>query len=161
MQHLIKEFHEKFNCPIAGDDPFMDLYKEHMKLRTSLYEEEFGEFYDAITAMGCFIVEYKEAMEHNNCDIVLKSFGVNSFDEGLIKFQSEALKEMADVLYVLYGMAVTLGWDLDGALKEVHRSNMTKLDKDGNVIYNAEGKVLKSTLYEPADVTPYVNLNTL
>ena len=31
--------------------------------------------------------------------------------------------------------------------KEVNRSNFSKLDKDGNAIYNEYGKVIKSELF--------------
>lgn len=61
-------------------------------------------------------------------------------------------KEMADMIYVIYGTAITLGVDLNAVLAEVHRSNMTKLDKDGKPIFRDDGKVLKSDLYELPDI---------
>jgi predicted HAD superfamily Cof-like phosphohydrolase len=64
----------------------------------------------------------------------------------------EVAKELADALYVWYGAAVTLGIDIDAVFAEVHRSNMTKLDENGQVIRRADGKVLKSKLYEKADI---------
>jgi predicted HAD superfamily Cof-like phosphohydrolase len=44
---------------------------------------------------------------------------------------------------VAYGAAVTYGIDLDAALREVHRSNMSKLDDQGRPVYREDGKVLK------------------
>lgn len=35
-------------------------------------------------------------------------------------------KELADLVYVVYGTAAELGIDLDEAIKRVHESNMTK-----------------------------------
>jgi predicted HAD superfamily Cof-like phosphohydrolase len=60
---------------------------------------------------------------------------------------------LADILYVTYGAAVTYGIDLDAALREVHRSNMSKLDEHGKPVYREDGKVLKSARYTPPDIS--------
>lgn len=62
------------------------------------------------------------------------------------------LKELVDLLYVVYGTAVSLNLDIDAAFNEVHRSNMSKLDDDGNPIFREDGKVLKSKNYVPANL---------
>lgn len=54
---------------------------------------------------------------------------------------------LADIVYVVYGTALTYGIDLDLVLREVHRSNMSKLDLDGKPILREDGKVLKSGQY--------------
>ena len=59
---------------------------------------------------------------------------------------------LADVVYVAYGTAATLGLDLDLILDEVHRANMSKLDDDGRPVLRDDGKVLKSPRYRPPDV---------
>ena len=59
---------------------------------------------------------------------------------------------LADLVYVAYGAAVTYGIDLDAALLEVHRSNMTKVGDDGRTRQRADGKVLKSARYERPDI---------
>lgn len=59
---------------------------------------------------------------------------------------------LADVVYVAYGTAVTVGLDLDAVLDEVHRSNMSKLDEEGRPVLRDDGKVLKSPRYFPPDV---------
>lgn len=59
---------------------------------------------------------------------------------------------LADIVYVAYGAAVTYGIDLDAALREVHRSNMSKLDEHGQPVYREDGKVLKSVRYTPPDI---------
>lgn len=66
------------------------------------------------------------------------------------------LKELADLLYVLYGTAATFGWDIDTAFNRVHQSNMSKLGDDGKPIYREDGKVLKSKNYVPADLSDLV-----
>jgi len=62
-------------------------------------------------------------------------------------------KELADVVYVAYGAAVSLGINLDEALRRVHASNMSKLNDDGSVSYRSDGKVLKSDRYEAPDMS--------
>ncbi len=56
---------------------------------------------------------------------------------------------IADVLYVVYGTAVTYGLDADALLREVHRSNMSKLDEHGNPVRRDDGKILKGANYSP------------
>lgn len=64
------------------------------------------------------------------------------------KISPNLLKEMADVLYVTYGLAVGLGLDVEEAFKRVHESNMSKLDDEGKPIYREDGKVLKGPHYK-------------
>lgn len=56
---------------------------------------------------------------------------------------------LADVVYVAYGTALTYGIDLDAMLREVHRSNMSKLGADGQPVVRDDGKVMKSDRYFP------------
>ena len=63
--------------------------------------------------------------------------------------ESEALKELADLVYVAYQYAENMGWFLDEALDRVHLSNMSKLGEDGKPIYREDGKVLKGPNYKP------------
>lgn len=59
---------------------------------------------------------------------------------------------LADIVYVIYGTALTYGIDLDSVLREVHRSNMSKLASDGRPLLRDDGKVLKSERYFPPDI---------
>ncbi len=59
-------------------------------------------------------------------------------------------KELADLLYVVYGTAVSLGIDMEPVFKEVHRSNMSKVGG-----YKREdGKWVKPATYSPANIAP-------
>ena len=58
-------------------------------------------------------------------------------------------KELVDLLYVTYGMAVTFGLPIDEVFERVHRSNMSKLGDDGKPLYRDDGKVLKGPNYQP------------
>jgi predicted HAD superfamily Cof-like phosphohydrolase len=73
-----------------------------------------------------------------------------------IVFESEALKELADLVYVCYQYAENMGWFLDEALDRIHKSNMSKLDSEGKPIYREDGKVLKGPNYKPPTLTDLV-----
>ncbi len=61
--------------------------------------------------------------------------------------------ELADVVYVAYGTALTYGFDLDAVVAEVHRANMSKLGADGKPVVRADGKVLKGPNYHAPAIT--------
>jgi len=65
---------------------------------------------------------------------------------------------LADITYVVYGTALTYGIDLDSVLREVHRSNMSKLDNDGMPLIRDDGKVLKSERYFPPAIASVLGL---
>jgi len=58
-------------------------------------------------------------------------------------------QELADVLYVVYGTAVTYGINLAPVFAEVHRANMSK--REGT--RRPDGKWVKGT-YRPAQIGP-------
>ena len=64
-------------------------------------------------------------------------------------------KELADVVIVAYGSALSLGIDLDKAVALVHASNMSKL-VDGKPVLRGDGKVLKGPNYRPPDMSTAV-----
>lgn len=69
----------------------------------------------------------------------------------------ESADALADLLYVVYGAAWYLGIPrIDDVVAEVHRSNLTKLDSDGNPIVRSDGKILKGTDYEPPRIGPLI-----
>ena len=65
---------------------------------------------------------------------------------------------LADIVYVIYGTALTYGIDLDSVLREVHRSNMSKLGSDGKPLIREDGKVLKSGKHFPPDIASVLGL---
>ena len=71
------------------------------------------------------------------------------------------LKEVADaltdILYVTYGAGTAFGINLDKCFEEVHRSNMSKLGKDGKPIYNEQGKVMKGPGYFKPNLDQFIN----
>lgn len=66
----------------------------------------------------------------------------------------EVADAIADLLYVVYGAARTFGIPVREVFAEVHRSNMTKLDDNGEPIVRADGKVMKGSNFSPPDLRP-------
>ena len=87
-------------------------------------------------------------------DLIVEEFKEFLEAEGFLfmhgkNHQEHALKELADLVYVCYQYAESMGWFLDEALDRVHKSNMSKLGEDGHPIYREDGKVLKGPNYKP------------
>lgn len=71
--------------------------------------------------------------------------------EALAQRDIEAVaKELADLLYVVYGTAVACGLDIAPVFQEVHRSNMSKVGGHKR----ADGKWIKPPSYSPAHLRP-------
>ena len=60
----------------------------------------------------------------------------------------------AAVVVLAYGEAQRFGIPLAAVLREIHDSNMTKLDTDGSVIRREDGKILKGPNFRPPDLAP-------
>lgn len=125
---LVRDFHEKFECAIN------DRSDDAITSRLTLIDEELGELVD-------------ELMDFDDMD----GDGLGSVRSD-IDYKAVA-KELADLVYVVYGTALALGIDLDKAVRLVHDSNMSKLWPDGKPRYReSDGKVLKPPTYVVPDM---------
>ena len=66
------------------------------------------------------------------------------------------LKELADLIYVCAQYAENMNWDIEQALRRVHKSNLSKLGEDGKPIKREDGKVLKGPNYQPPDLSDLI-----
>lgn len=58
------------------------------------------------------------------------------------------LKELADLIYVIYGYANAMGWDLDEAVRRVHENNIGRcIQPDGTIQRREDGKILRNKEY--------------
>lgn len=66
----------------------------------------------------------------------------------------EIADALGDQLYILCGTILKHGLQdkIAEVFAEIQRSNMSKLDVDGNPIYREDGKVMKSELYFKPDI---------
>ena len=69
----------------------------------------------------------------------------------------EVADALTDILYVTYGAGHAFGIDLDKCFDEVQNSNMSKLDENGEPIYNESGKVMKGPNYFKPDLSKFVS----
>lgn len=67
---------------------------------------------------------------------------------------SSVAKELADLLYVVYGTAVSCGIDMEPVFQEVHRSNMSKIGGHKR----DDGKWVKPPTYSPAQIHAILNV---
>lgn len=115
----VEEFH------VSADHPIDEGWRQGtLELRAKLLEEEYEELMDEVTG-ALYTLEIGK--------------GVNT------KQRENILKEMADLQYVLSGMAVAIGLDLEEAFNRVHVSNMSKVK--GPVKRREDGKVMKPEFY--------------
>ena len=106
---------------VANEQPIGTTAINVATLQLNLIREEYQEFLDA----HCESVNYPEYP----------------------KSQEEALKELADLVYVAFQYAAARGWELDEALARVHTSNMSKL-VNGKPVKDDRGKVMKGPNYQ-------------
>ena len=66
----------------------------------------------------------------------------------------EIADALGDMLYILCGTILKHGMQdkIEAIFTEIQRSNMSKLDSNGNPIYRSDGKILKSDLYFKPDL---------
>ena len=80
-------------------------------------------------------------------------------EEAMLEKNLEAAADaITDCLYVLFGTAHELGIadKLVDCFAEVHRSNMSKLDENGQPIFREDGKIMKSERYERPELRPII-----
>lgn len=83
------------------------------------------------------LLELKEAIKENN--------------------EVEKLDAVIDILVVVSGYGLSRGFDMDGAWKEVMKTNFAKIGNDGKVAKREDGKVMKPEGWVPPDLTKFVN----
>ncbi len=127
---MVREFHLKYGHYISDTGPhdgfpFPSFPTDVVKLRERLITEEAREFRFASYAM------------------------YNSTDRTPIDMV-EIADALADLLYVVFGAAITYGIPIEAIFTEVHRSNMTKsmLKNEKSI----KGKTLKGSDYEPPQI---------
>lgn len=127
----LKEFHDTF-AKRNRDNSLL----QKTERRASLIREEYEEVIEAL--------------------IHLDNTYLGMTSSSLLSATQELAKELADLLYVIYGTAEELGFQLEDIFAKVHESNMSKVWDDGTVHYNEFGKVLKPPTYSPPDIKDFV-----
>lgn len=134
---LVRRFHHVYGLPVQTDGA--NLERESLDMRMSLIAEEFSELVGAVYGQAA-----RAELESSYLRAVAADDGARD--------TVEAADALADLIYVIYGMALETGIDLAAVLAEVQRSNMSKLGADGKPVYREDGKVLKGPDYFPPNV---------
>lgn len=80
---------------------------------------------------------YKDLIEEEYRELQYELYSGDSY--------TAELKEMADLVYVLYGYARVKGYNLDKAVERVHQNNLKRIRQDdGSVSRRADGKIIKN-----------------
>ena len=69
----------------------------------------------------------------------------------------EVADALTDILYVTYGAGHAFGINLDKCFDEVQNSNLSKLDENGEPIFNESGKVMKGPNYFKPDLSKFAS----
>lgn len=66
----------------------------------------------------------------------------------------EVADALGDMLYILCGTIIEHGMQnvIEEVFEEIHKSNLSKLDENGNPIYREDGKVIKGPNYFPPNI---------
>ena len=115
---------------------FMQKFKQEVKSKPSFPDENIIKL--RINLIKEELLELEEALNEKNIE--------------------ETADALTDILYVTYGAGHAFGIDLDKCCDEVQKSNMSKLDKFGNPIYNEQGKVMKGPLYFKPNFKKILNI---
>ena len=122
---------------------------------------------DRLTQIGCHYEEVSEMMVACHGDEHLASKTVDNCARGYKNFLEEIafsaqphdhielLDALCDQIVTATGVAYMMGFDIDGALKEVIRSNNSKM-VDGKFEFDANGKIQKPSTFSEPDLTPFI-----
>lgn len=121
----LEEFQKAIGDP-APDQPSVP-DAAMLELRGRLLQEEYAETLEALLLLRADPDVQGEAFAH-------------------------LMRELADMLYVTYGMFAACGVDADAVFAEVHRANMHKTTGPRR----SDGKVLKPADWQPPDVAGVV-----
>ncbi len=71
----------------------------------------------------------------------------------------EIADALGDMMYILCGTILKHGLQdmIEEVFEEIQRSNMSKLDENGNPIYREDGKIMKSANYFRPEIAKILN----
>ncbi|HZK06211.1 MAG TPA: GNAT family N-acetyltransferase [Actinomycetaceae bacterium] len=134
---LVRQFHSVYRLPVVTGPADVGIERVHMRM--GLISEEFAELMGAV---------YGDDAEQAVLATVASAIASDAGTRDTVG----AADALADLIYVIYGMALETGIPLDAVLHEVQRSNMSKLGADGEPIYREDGKVLKGPGFFDPDI---------
>ena len=117
----VREFHEAFKQPQVVGPPSLSAIEDRISLRMNLIAEEFEELLEAVYGKASAQIFSQiwpqiESSDEKSRDII------------------ETADALGDLKVVINGFGVEANIDLDKIVSEIHDSNMSKLDDNGNPV---------------------------
>lgn len=114
------------------------------------YWEEEQQFNDHIGKTPLdMVVEFAQVTEQEPSEVLYATLIQEEFEEWRSSYlhndKLNELKEMADLVYVVYGLAAARGWNMDEAVRRVHENNLGRVvQDDGTILRRDDGKIIKN-----------------
>lgn len=113
--------------------------------------------------LGCHVEEFAEMLHSVDLhewahDVDLLGTDLKTGDDSVssLEINREALLDsLADQIVTAIGVAHMFGFDIQGALEEVNRSNFSKFE-DNKPVFDANGKITKGKYYTPPNLKPFI-----
>lgn len=138
QQQMVREFMVALDQP-APKEP-AELPEQRLRLRLLLVLEEALELVQA-SGHGVFDTSF-------HVESGIRKFDVERTRASIEGDHLEQIDALVDILYVVYGMAIEMGVDLEPFFDEVHAANMRKVGGPTD----ANGKRGKPTGWVPPDI---------
>lgn len=122
---------DKVKTPLDMVKDFQDIMRQtpDPKLYVTLIKEEFEEWLSELQFFGRSNLSGKEYIPE------------------------QELKELTDLLYVIYGYAQSRGWDVMESFERVHKNNVGRcIQPDGSVKRREDGKIVKNKDFPSVDL---------
>ena len=141
MENQVKQIKQWFE--VAVPEPTL----QNQNVQLGVHFEEVVEMLDAFKCPQEFSqnLEYLSKLLKNN-PTFWEHTGTNAV---------EILDALCDQIVTAVGVAHMFGYNIDGALQEVIRSNNSKF-VDGKPVFDINGKITKPPTYSKPDLTPFV-----
>ncbi|AUR92614.1 NTP pyrophosphohydrolase-like domain [Vibrio phage 1.174.O._10N.261.55.A8] len=124
------------------------------RVQIGCHFEEFGEMLDSI---GYEKTPELEMITHEaDWFKGKKSHFTDQQEDMIIHCNKDALLDsLADQMVTAIGVCHMMGFDIEGALAEVNRSNFSKFE-DGKPVFDANGKITKGKHYTPPELGDFI-----
>lgn len=143
LKNLVLEFYNSFNQKTFINQS--EISKDRYNLKMRLYDEEISELKVALDEYN--LLESFDAL----ADIMYIYMGNNIenvsevFDKDPVKIYEDYIN-FKKIIDNLFNIKIEDS-DFLAIFIEVHKSNMSKLDENGNPVYREDGKIIKSNLF--------------
>lgn len=160
---LVSEFHQVFGSSIGDmDNPSVPDFVDKVSLSA------LSSYHVVASDLGERLKQYAaSAKEHGDEAGALLLIRLQLIQEELAELSAAILGRdivgcfdaLVDLSYVVDGAYITLGLSeiKEAGLLEVHRSNMSKLDENGQPIISVSGRVVKSDNYSPPNLSTIIS----